>query len=153
MGQLCDFFIAPNDAAAAITIDWVGGPAAERERSGGYPTVSIHGLESTMLTGKLEVVITGRTFDDVLATSSNELVAMRDDGEGAVMRLTSALEDALNELAEDRLAQVADAWAAPDSYWGFDLDLDLALTLLTALVGLVRDARSRGWSTYAWVCV
>ena len=61
MGILCDYFTAPDDATAAATVDWDGGPSdppassglLRRRKAAPRPTLSLPGMEPTMWMGKL----------------------------------------------------------------------------------------------------
>src|SRR6266702_3440886 len=89
MGLLCDYFTAASDAQAEETIDWIGGPADPPQSSGDLrgsqvavrPTVSLKGIEPTTWMGKLEEILTGRSFDDILHDPTGRVVASRDGGE------------------------------------------------------------------------
>lgn len=160
MGLLCDYFTAASNAQAVETIDWIGGPANPLRPSGlarsqiaARPTVSIPRIEPTVWMGKLEEVLTGRSFDDILQDPTGQVVASRDGGERQVIRLTARLQDALASIDDDTVDEVAARWAAPDEYYGTGGDPELAARALRALVHLVRTSRERGETLYCWVCV
>jgi hypothetical protein len=83
MGLLCDYFTAASDAQAEETIAWIGGPAnPPQDRSlvrgsqvAARPTVSLPRIESAMWMGKLEEVLTGRSFDDILRDPAGKIIA------------------------------------------------------------------------------
>lgn len=161
MGLLCDYFTAASNAQAAETIDWIGGPAnpprpsglARRSQIAARPTVSLPGIEPTMWMGKLEEILTGRSFDDILQDPNGQVIASRDGGERLIIPLTAALQDALASIDDDTVDQVAAQWAAPDEYYGTSADTELAASALRDLVRLVRTGRERAETLYCWVCV
>jgi hypothetical protein len=163
MALLCDYFIAPGDEAAAATIDWVGGPSKppegrglirRRQSSSPYPTLPLAGIEPTTMMGKLEELLTGRSFDEILADPSGHQVAIRDGGERIVWALTDNLQNALSNADAARLREVAAPWTAPDDFYGpIDADAARASEALLALAALVRAGKQEGQRLYCWMCV
>jgi len=161
MGLLCDYFTAASNAQAAETIDWIGGPAnpprasglARRSQIAARPAVSLPGIEPTTWMGKLEGILTGRSFDDILQDPTGQVIASRDGGERLIIPLTARLQDALASIDDDAVDQVAAQWAAPDEYYGTSADTELAAGALRDLVRLVRAGRERAETLYCWVCV
>jgi hypothetical protein len=161
MGLLCKYFTAASNAQAAETIDWIGGPgnpprpsgAAFRNQIAARPTVSLPRLEPTTWMGKLEEILTGRSFDDILQDPAGQVVASRDGGERLVIPLTARLQDALASIDDGTVDEVAAQWAAPDAYYGTGADAELAAGALRDLVHLARAGRERGETLYCWVCV
>jgi hypothetical protein len=161
MSLLCDYFTAASDTQAEETIDWIGGPAGPPEGGdlvGGSqlvarPTVSLTGIEPMMWMGKLEEILTGRSFDDILDDGTRKVVASRNNGERLVQRLTASLQDALAGMDDHSVDEVAAHWAAPDEFYGTGTDKELAASALRDLVRLVRAGRERGEMLYCWVCV
>jgi hypothetical protein len=106
VGVIFDYFAAPNAAAAADTIDWVGGPsqpptAAPVARRGlfgrrsnasdavpqaAYRTLSDTGIDPVVQAGALEELLTGRSFDEILAANAGAQVADRDGGQRLVSK-------------------------------------------------------------------
>lgn len=172
MGVLIDYFAAPSDAEAAATIDSVGGPgkppSAESPRRGlfarkvkgaeavqpqGFRTVSDTGIDPVVQAGTLEALLTGRTFDEVFdAAPSVPPVAIRDEGERVVLKVSDGLVDALVRSTPESLAEVAVPWSETEEFWGQG-DAQALAGLLNELAELARYARSQGQALYAWVCV
>jgi hypothetical protein len=83
MGLLCGYFTAASDVQDEETIAWIGGPAnPPQDRSlvrgsqvAARPTVSLPRIESAMWMGKLEEVLTGRSFDDILRDPAGKIIA------------------------------------------------------------------------------
>jgi hypothetical protein len=161
MGLLCDYFTAASSAQAAETIDWTGGPEnppqpdglAPRSQVTARPTVSLPRIEPTTWMGKLEEILTGRSFDDILQDPTGQVIASRDGSERVIIALTARLQDALASIGDDTIDEVAARWAAPDEYYGTGTDPELAAGALRDLVHLVRAGRERGETLYCWVCV
>jgi hypothetical protein len=161
MGLLCDYFTAALNAQAAETIDWIGGPAypprpgglARQSQLAARPTVSLPGIEPTTWMGKLEEVLTGRSFDDILQDPTGQVIASQDGGGRVIIRLTARLQDAMASIDDATVDEVAAQWAAPDEYYGTGADPELAAGALRDLVRLVRAGRERDETLYCWVCV
>jgi hypothetical protein len=161
MGLLCDYFTAASDAQAEETIDWIGGPG-DAPQDGGLvrgskvaarPAVSLPGIEPAMWMGKLEEILTGRPFDDILHDATGKVIASRDGGELQVVSLTASLQEALAGIDDETVDEVAAQWAAPDEFYGTGTDTELAASALRNLIRLVRAGRDRGEALYCWVCV
>ena len=161
MGLICDYFTASSDSDAAGTLDWVGGPSKPPAKKGlfprktaeGLPTLPLPGLEPTMWMGKLEELLTGRSFEEILADPSGKMVASRDGGERLVLPITENLQQALGDLPDDRLDEVARQWSMRDEYYGTGGDPAVLAPALRNLRDLLRSGRSRSEKLYCWVCV
>lgn len=161
MGLLCDYFTAGSDAEAAATLDWIGGPSKPPAKKGlfsrksgeGHPTLPLKGLEPTMWMGKLEELLTGRTFDEILDDPSGKIVASRDGGERLVLPITENLQQALGDLPDERLEEIGLQWATADEYYGTGGDPAVLGSALRDLRDLVRSGRLRSEKLYCWVCV
>ena len=173
MGLLCEYFVAPSDEDAAATIDHVGGPGrlaalgvpqgrgglfrrpgrpgTRAESTETHPTVNGCGVEPIVQMGTLEVLLTGRSFDDVLDALA-EPVAVRDGGERLVARLSDRLASALAIASDGDLTRVAEPWSQTEEFWGEGDPVVLAV-LLRDLAGLARLARDRRQAMYCWLCV
>jgi hypothetical protein len=162
VGVLCDYFTAPSDEAAAVTIDWDGGPSrpdvAKRgplRRSKGpepLPTVDLGGVEPTVQMGTLDEILTGTPFEEVLADATAAIIAERDGGERLVVRLSTRLQTALAAADPDRLREAAVPWAATDEFFG-QADPEELGERLVELSTLARVAESQGQRLYCWLCV
>ncbi|MGU3644840.1 hypothetical protein ACLBXX_07700 [Microbacterium sp. C23T] len=179
MGVMFDYFAAPNDEEAAATIDRPGGPAqpevvpqaspARRTLFGRrrpaivsasdsasavvYDTVSVKGIDPVVQLGTLEGLLTGRTFDDVLADPrTGHDLAIRDGGELLVVTINDAVSAALGTADEGTLEQVAGPWSQTEEFWGRGDPTELA-GFLKDLAGLARRAQASGDRLYCWICV
>lgn len=146
MGVLFDYFAAPDNDAAAATIDLVGGPS-----EASLPTVQLKGVDPFVQLGTLESLLTGVGYDTVIGRSI-EPVAMADDGALLVVALTEELATTLSDADEARLREVAEPWSRTEEFGGEADPADLA-DVLTGLAELARDAKTQGDHLYCWVCV
>jgi hypothetical protein len=136
-----DYFAAPSDDVAAAVVE--NGPD-------GLSKVDTKGLDPVVVMGKLEALLSGRPYDEVVDDPrSGELLAMGGDGEVLVLTVTEGLRDGLAEPRE--LDGVAAAWAEAEELRGWD-PADLA-QVLRELHVLAREASSKGEQLYCWVCV
>ena len=173
MGLLCDYFVAPSDDDAAATIDRDGGPGspmatprlqrgpgsfrrgAESAGEAGpvevFPTVDAKGIDPVVQMGTLEALLTGRGFDDVLEAQP-DVLAVRNEGERVVVKVSDGLTAALAGTSDDGLAQVAYPWSKTEEFWGAGDPVVLAC-VLQDLAGLARLAVDRRQALYCWLSV
>ncbi|VTR75793.1 hypothetical protein CHMI_00546 [Cellulomonas hominis] len=145
MGLINDYFAAPSDESAAEVVDHDGGPAS--------PTVPGGRIDSIVVLGTVTALLTGRTFDEVLAAGDRrDPVAMQHDGTELVLRVDDVVVDALTGADDDALAAAAVPWSRTEELAGVSDPEELA-DFLRELAGLARDARARGGALYCWVCV
>lgn len=85
MGLICDHFAAPSDGDTAAVIDRVGDPSGASPVA--YPTVDSGGFDPVVQMGALEALLTGRSYDDVVAGRGESVLADRDGGERLVVRV------------------------------------------------------------------
>lgn len=85
--MLTNYFIATTDLEAAT--------AVELDGLGSFPSVDGRGVEPVVKMGRLHALLMGRSYEDVVARSSGELIAERDDGESLVLKLDGDLLHAL----------------------------------------------------------
>jgi hypothetical protein len=150
---LCDYFAAPSDEAAAVTIDWPGGPAQPPPGSGAFQAVvQLAGIEPVVILGRLEGQLTGRAFTDILQDSGHGPVAIRDGGERLVIPIGSRLEIALSELEPERLIHVASTWATIEEFGG-NADPAFLVDVLSRLRSLSDQALETAQHVYCWMCV
>ena len=182
MGVIYDYFSADSDEQAASVIDRLDGPGAraasppsgEAPRRGlfrrkvdllvapteapppdlVFDTVPGHGIDPVVQMGTLEELLTGRSYDDEIATDprNGHTVAVRDGGERHVLTLTHSLATALAQASDERLAEVAVPWSQTEEFWG-DADPDVLTDFLHSLAALARRAQATQQLLYCWVCV
>lgn len=141
MGVMYDYFAAPSDEVAAAVLD--GGPVH-------LEPVETKSLDPVVVMGKLEALLTGRPYDDVVDDErSAQLLAMEGDGEVLVLTVTDGLRDGLAQANE--LPEIAAAWAEAEELSGWDPQ-QLA-GVLGELQALAKKAVSKDERLYCWVCV
>lgn len=160
MGVLFDYFVAPDDSAAAAVIDWPSGPASGVPKKGlfgkpvpGLVTMQDTGVEPTVTLGMLEEMLTGKTFDEQLADKgSRPVVATREGGERMVVRIGDDLVASLAAAPGDRLRELAQPWSQIEEFWGHGDPVSLQ-EFLQRLQGMAAQAQAGKKGLYCWVCV
>ena len=141
MGVMYDYFAAPSDEVAAAVLE--GGPAH-------LEPVATKGLDPVVVMGKLEALLTGRAYDDVVDDERSALLlAMEGDGEVLVLAVTDGLRDGLDRASG--LSEIAATWAQAEELNGSDPQ-QLA-GVLGELQALAKKAVGKGERLYCWVCV
>lgn len=109
------------------------------------------GIEPVVQLGKLEGLLTGRTFLEVLEASRvNKPLAMGGDGgEVQVFKLSGALTDALAGASADDLARISQPWAQIEEFGGW-ADPAVLADFLTRLAELARRGREQREGLYCW---
>lgn len=141
VGVMYDYFAAPSDEVAAAVLD--GGPAH-------LEPVATKGLDPVVVMGKLEALLTGRAYDDVVDDERSALLlAMEGDGEVLVLAVTDGLRDGLDRASG--LSEIAAAWAQAEEL--SESDPQQLAGVLGELQALAKKAVSKGERLYCWVCV
>jgi hypothetical protein len=156
MGVLFDYFSAPSDEAAAMTINRIGGPGFPSEDTPPLPafdTFQAKGVDPVVMLGQLEGLLTGRDYGEIVkGPRAGKALAIEDGGERVVLTLTNELQTALADADDKRLAAVAVPWSQIEEFWG-EADPEDIASWLGELAELARRARDRGEQLYCWVCV
>lgn len=168
MGLICDYFAAPSDESAAGVVDRDGGPAGVPAPSGwshgvpapaaaatgsALPTVAGGSIDPVVVLGTVTALLTGRTFDEVLAARDRrDPVAMQDDGAEVVLRVDDVVVDALTRADPAALTAASVPWSRTDELAGIS-DPESLAEFLHDLAALARGARERGEALYCWACV
>jgi hypothetical protein len=152
MSLLCDYFAAPSDHAAALTIDWDGGPSRPNDGKHGYEVIALGSIEPVVLMGQLEALLTNRSVMEILGDPGHDPVADRHSGERLVMPIGERLAEALASLQEARIPEVAAEWAHAKEFWGRVGPTDL-IDPLAELVALARKAQAQSQRVYCWMSV
>jgi hypothetical protein len=169
MGILYDYFSADSDEQAGATIDRLGGPGSQSVLVSApeapeaewvddpalriFDTVAVKGIDPAVQLGTLEEFLTGRSYDKIQADPrSGHLLALRDEGQGAVVTLTDSLLDALVKASREQLAEVAVPWSQTEEFWGHG-DPVFLTDVLNDLAGLARRAQQQDHRLYCWICV
>lgn len=144
MGNLYDYFSAPDDQTAAATLE--GSPDPER-----FDVMSAGGIDPAVQLGTLESLLRAVPYEQVMASrGQGMLVSDPNSDSNWVIRLTDTLRDALAAATPGQLAEVAVPWSQTDEFWGRG-DADLLASVLGDFAGLAQRARARGDHLYCWV--
>ncbi|MFB6610251.1 hypothetical protein ACFCVO_08030 [Agromyces sp. NPDC056379] len=150
MGILFDYFTAPDDAGAASILEHGPlGPGSEPV----FPTVSTKGIDPAVGLGTAAALLTGRTFDEILADSADS-GPIAEDGDGTifVIEVDDVVTEAIADADESRLREVAVPWAQAEEFGGHADPADLA-EFLIAIRSIALTARSDGAGLYCWICI
>ncbi|MBG0567288.1 hypothetical protein [Actinoplanes aureus] len=130
MSSIIDFYLAPDDAAAA------GGP-------GDGESAEYGNFDAYTALFEWEALLTGRDAMELIESDDSPDVG------DLVFRARGELVTALAEASPERLAWVTREWIAGDEA-GVE-DEELALELVTEVAGLARTARATGRHLYLQV--
>lgn len=144
MSIIIHFFAAPDDHAAASVTDT--GPGRR------FGTVQHGNFVPDLALMEWEVILTGGSFEGVLAGGGPRLVACPGQGSAAVIAFTAALTAALAAADEDRLAEAGEQWAQLRAGDGEEFDPVMAGELLSEVATLASSAAGRGHQMYCWRC-
>ena len=153
MGPIHDYFAASTDAEAAATITQDGGPGSAEPGSGEriFDTVAVSGIDPIIQLGMLEELMTGRSFDDVMADPrTGNSVAMTQDGERMVLTLNDNLHAALARATANQLAAVTGPWSQAEVAGGTAGAPELS-AFLHDLAALAARSKKRDERLYCWV--
>lgn len=178
VGVLFDYFSASSDDEAAAAIDRTGGPggsaissaepASQRRLFGrrreavhdapttsskAFDSVTDTGIDPVVQMGKLEALLTGRPYEEVVADPrAGHAVVVRDEGQRVVTTLTSSLMASLAGADDGLLDAVAQPWSQTEEFWGQGNPQALG-KLLRDLRGLAARAQAADKQLYCWICV
>lgn len=143
MGYFCDYFRAP-DAAAALR-------AAALTAAGTSPADGIEakGLDPAVIFGQLVAFARGVEWTPDIP----DLDFISSDGTpGTTMRIDDVSRDALADLDAGRVDGVAAQWAGIEELYG-DLGPAELAPLVAEFAALARRARDAGEHLYCWVSI
>jgi hypothetical protein len=138
---IIEFFIAPDDAAAAGVLD----AGAE----GVFESVPFGNFVAGTAVIEWESILTGRSFADLVALGMPRIVAdSGDESLRLVFAFSSALRTELAAADDARLDDVASEWVRRDASDGGAFDLEMARLILGDVAGLARLAVQEGHEVY-----
>ncbi len=138
------FFVAPSHEAAAAVVD--------RGPDGAFESLSYGNFDAEEALIEWESIVTGRTFERLVAADEPEAVADSDDGDGPVVLAASkALQDALAAADQSRLGEVSQLWVRKRAADGETFDQEIATKILSDLARLARGVGGRDHRLYCWM--
>jgi hypothetical protein len=143
VSEFIEFFVAAGDRAAAR--------ARYRGPRGTRTTVAGSFFDADDAIVGWESMLTGRTVDELWASSGPRLVAPWHNDASAVFALSDELAARLLQVDAARLRELAVAWSAQVTADGDELSDDTAMTLLMGVRGLAHQAARTGSRVYCRV--
>ena len=124
-----------------------------RPKRAAAPTVvSGAGIDPVVQIGHLQSLLTGASFDSILAAAPTEPVALEADGERFIVRLVDGVVAALAAANEDVLVAVAQPWSETEEFFGSARPEDL-VPFISSLATLARYASAESQQIYCWYSV
>ncbi|MFM1728785.1 hypothetical protein ABI214_25260 [Prescottella soli] len=160
MSVITDYFTAPSDEVATTALDGlldldpdvdaeVSGPRIQATTSG-TPVLQAKGIDPTVALGRLEAVLTGRTYDDIAAgPRRGSLVAAGEDGDSLILTVADELRDALAGSDVATVAAAARTWVFDEA----SEPSEASAPFLTALAELATGAVARGDRLYCRIII
>ncbi|WP_053763790.1 hypothetical protein [Streptomyces sp. AS58] len=144
MSIVIKFFVAPDHAAAAAVV--------ERGPDRVFNTLTYGNFDIDEALIEWESILTGRSFDELVAADESEVVADPDGGPGPLLIAASrSLQDALAGADEPWIVEVSQQWIQKRAEDGEEFDQELAAEILGELAGLVRTVGKREDRLYCWM--
>jgi hypothetical protein len=159
MGILCDYFRAP-DRAAALALHQHEDGLFEAAARTGTEAIDLKGIDPVVILGKLVGLLSGAPFEEMLLSGiptdhipGPELLTSEED-ERILVELSAFVRDTLAAATEPALAEAAPLWAGIEEFshstW---FEPDEMRPVIDDLAGLARRARDAGQMMYCAVCV
>ncbi|MGW1292458.1 hypothetical protein [Streptomyces sp. NPDC002533] len=143
MSIIVNFFVAPDDTSAALTLETGPGQA--------YESLSLGNFDPVGAVVEWQSLLTDRSFEDLVEAGEPRVVAAQYGGGCFVFALSPDLFTALADAEQPTLRDVAGSWAQLRSDEGEIIDADIADAIVSDLAALVSSARRQGQSVYCWV--
>jgi hypothetical protein len=134
MSSIVEFFIAPDDDAAAAVADHGPDEVNEVARYGNFDPVTTMGeWESSF---------------GIAGDGGSRIIA--GDGRPLVLAVPASLQAALAAADEEQLAEAATRWAGRPAHDGEEIHPDFASGMLGQIASLARTATHRSHRLYYW---
>jgi hypothetical protein len=152
MGNLTDYFRAPDDGAAAKSWERLGGPLVAGEGLPAFDGVDAKGIDASVALGRLVGFALEQEWS--VRLMSEALIAPAMDSEAVetgpwVTRLSDVARDALAAIDPAAVEGLADRWAAIEEFRGRADPRQLS-PVITELSALARRAAHAGEHLYCW---
>ncbi|MGW9072941.1 hypothetical protein ACWGQT_26320 [Streptomyces yangpuensis] len=141
MAITVEFFVAPDDASAAVI-----GP---RYRDHGRPAVMFEGFFPDEAVLEWESLFTGEPINRIAQREPRMVAPMANDG-FEVFEMGPPLRTLLAGAGALRLGEIADRWAALESRADDEVSSEAAAGILEAVGALAREAVRAGRGLYCW---
>ncbi|MFI0967584.1 hypothetical protein ACH4S8_40335 [Streptomyces sp. NPDC021080] len=143
MSIIVKFFVAPDDASAALTLQTGPGPAFE--------SLSFGNFDPEEAVVEWECLLADGSFEDLVEAGEPRIVAGEDHGGCVVFAISPGLSTALADAERPRLREVAASWVQLRAEEGENIDVDIADAIMSDLAALVSSACRQGQGVYCWV--
>jgi hypothetical protein len=151
---LNDYFRASGPDVAARALDQVGGPLIADPAPGEltFDGVAVKNADPAVALGQLVAFVREVPWDpDVVRSDLLRPEETPEQGPWLVW-VDDATRDTLAGIAEDRIPELAERWAAIEEFGGY-ADADDLRDLIAALAELARRATAAGDHLYCWMCL
>jgi hypothetical protein len=139
---IVEFFVAPDDASAALALQ-TGPGRAESLSFGNFDP------EGSVV--EWECLLAGGSFEELVEAGEPRIVADQDNDGCVVFAISPRPAAALADAERSKLRDVAVSWAAQRAEDGEVIDTEIAEVILSDLAALVISARRQGQNVYGWV--
>ncbi|MGW7383354.1 hypothetical protein [Streptomyces sp. NPDC054794] len=143
MSIIVEFFVAPDDASAALALQT--GPRRA------FKSLSVGNFDPEDAVVEWECRLAGGSFEELLEADEPRLVAGQDDDGCVVFAISPRLSAALADADRSELKDAAVSWVAQRAEDGEVIDTEIAEAILSDLAALVGSARRQGQGVYCWV--
>ena len=142
MSIIVEFFVAPDDASAALAL---------RTGPGRAESLSFGNFDPEEAVVEWECLLAGGSFEELVEAGEPRIVASQDEGGCVVFAISPRLAAALADAERSELRDVAVSWAAQRAEDGEVIDTEIAAVILSDLAALVSSARRQGRNVHCWV--
>ncbi|GAA2974623.1 hypothetical protein [Streptomyces enissocaesilis] len=143
MSIIVEFFVAPDDASAALVLQT--GPRRA------FESLSFGNFDPEEVVVEWECLLAGGGFEELVEAGEPRIVAGQDDDGYVVFAISPRLSAALAEAERPELKDAAASWAAQRAEDGEGIDTEIAEVILSELAALVGSARRQGRGVFCWV--
>jgi hypothetical protein len=140
---IVEFFVAPDDASAALVL-----PTGPRRA---FESLSFGNFDPEEAVVEWECLLTGWSLEELVEADEPRVVAGQDNDGCVVFAISPRLSAALAGAERSELQAVAASWVARRAEDGEVVDVEIAEAILGDLAALAGGARRRGRGVYCWV--
>ncbi|MGK5557807.1 hypothetical protein ACSNOI_40010 [Actinomadura kijaniata] len=143
MSIIVKFFMAPDDASAALTL-----PTGPRRA---FESLSFGNFDPEEAVVEWESLLVGGSFEELVKAGEPRIVAGQCNDGCVVFAISPRLSTALAEAEHSRLRDVAASWVRLRAEEGETIDTETAEAIMNDLSALVINARRQSQGVYCWV--